>query len=153
MNTRDSLILLVEDDQYDRLLLQRAFRKAGIDNPLQFINDGEAAVQYLAGDGLYADRDRYPLPTIMLLDLKLPRKSGFEVLQWLRQQPELRHLLVVVLTSSKENTDINRAYQFGANSYLVKPPTFDGLQQLIEVFDKYWMNFNEKPEICTRIGD
>lgn len=149
MNRRDSLILLVEDDQYDRLLLQRAFRKAGIANPLQFITDGEAAVQYLAGDDPYADRDRYPLPTIVLLDLKLPRKSGFEVLQWLRQQPELRHLLVVVLTSSKENTDINRAYQLGANSYLVKPPTFDGLQDLIEVFDKYWMNFNERPEIQT----
>ena len=149
MNRRDCLILLVEDDQYDRLLLQRAFRKAGISNPLQFITDGEAAVQYLAGDDPYADRDRYPLPTIVLLDLKLPRKSGFEVLQWLRQQPELRHLLVVVLTSSKENTDINRAYQLGANSYLVKPPTFDGLQDLIEVFDKYWMNFNERPEIQT----
>lgn len=138
-------ILLVEDDSNDVLLIQRAFRKAKLVNPLQVVQDGEAAVLYLGGQGLYADRDRYPLPILMLLDLKLPRLSGLEVLEWLRQQPELRRLLVVVLTSSRENADVNRAYDLGANSYLVKPVAFDGLLEMVRTLNQYWLILNEKP--------
>src|SRR6478672_12672813 len=123
MITMDT-ILLVEDDSNDVLLIQRAFRKASLSNPLQIVEDGEAAILYLKGEESFADRDRYPLPRLILLDLKLPRKSGFEVLVWLRQQPKFYGLPVVVLTSSKEKNDIQQAYLLGANSYLVKPVGF-----------------------------
>jgi len=121
------LILLVEDDPDSVTLLQRAFRKAGLTNALQVVEDGEQAVRYLSGQEPYADPERHPLPVLVLLDLKLPRKSGFEVLAWLRREPDLRHLPVVVLTSSREPSDIKRAYDLGANSYLVKPVAVDAL--------------------------
>lgn len=140
-------ILLVEDDPNDVLLTQRAFRRANLVNPLQVVQDGEAAVLYLGGQGSYADRDRYPLPIIMLLDLKLPRLSGLEVLEWLRQQPGLKRLPVVMLTSSRENVDLNRAYDLGANSYLVKPVAFDGLLEMVRNLNQYWLILNEKPII------
>lgn len=138
-------ILLVEDDPNDVLLIQRAFRRANLVNPLQVVQDGEAAVLYLGGQGSYADRDRYPLPILILLDLKLPRLSGLEVLEWLRQQPRLKRLPVVVLTSSRENVDVNRAYDLGANSYLVKPVAFDGLMEMVRTLNQYWLILNEKP--------
>ena len=140
-------ILLVEDDPNDVLLTQRAFRRANIVNPLQVVQDGEAAVLYLDGQGTYADRDRYPLPVLVLLDLKLPRLSGLEVLEWLQQHPELKRLLVVVLTSSRENADVNRAYDLGANSYLVKPVAFDGFLEMVKTLNMYWLILNEKPRV------
>lgn len=140
-------ILLVEDDPNDVLLIQRAFRKANLANPLYVVEDGENALAYLAGQGDYADRQQYPLPVLMLLDLKLPRKSGFEVLEWLRQQPGLKRLLVVVLTSSANGPDINRAYDLGANSYLVKPVSFDALLEMVRTLGAYWLILNEKPQV------
>ena len=145
LNVAHYTILLVEDDPNDVFLIQRAFRRANIVNPVQVVQDGEAAVLYLSSQEPYADRDRYPLPILMLLDLKLPRLSGLEVLEWLRQQPELRRLLVVVLTSSRENADVNRAYDLGANSYLVKPVAFDGLLEMVRTLNQYWLILNEKP--------
>jgi CheY-like chemotaxis protein len=144
MITMDT-ILLVEDDSNDVLLIQRAFRKASLPNPLQIVEDGEAAILYLKGEESFADRDRYPLPRLILLDLKLPRKSGFEVLVWLRQQPKFYGLPVVVLTSSKENNDIQQAYLLGANSYLVKPVGFDSLLDMIKTLNLYWLMFNQTP--------
>ncbi len=140
-------ILLVEDDPNDVFLIQRAFRKANLANPIQVMNDGEAAVQYLSGQEPYADRDRYPLPMLMLLDLKLPRRSGLEVLEWLKQQPKLKRLPVVVLTSSREHTDLNRAYDLGANSYLVKPVAFDSLLSMVQTLNQYWLIINESPNL------
>ena len=140
-------ILLVEDDPNDVFLIQRAFRKANLANPIQVMNDGEAAVQYLSGQEPYADRDRYPLPMLMLLDLKLPRRSGLEVLEWLKQQPKLKRLPVVVLTSSREHTDLNRAYDLGANSYLVKPVAFDSLLNMVQTLNQYWLIINESPNL------
>jgi CheY-like chemotaxis protein len=140
-------ILLVEDDPNDVFLIQRAFRKANLANPIQVMNDGEAAVQYLSGQEPYADRDRYPLPILMLLDLKLPRRSGLEVLEWLKQQPKLKRLPVVVLTSSREHTDLNRAYDLGANSYLVKPVAFDSLLNMVQTLNQYWLIINESPNL------
>ncbi|HEY9780138.1 MAG TPA: response regulator [Leptolyngbyaceae cyanobacterium] len=140
-------ILLVEDDPNDVFLIQRAFRKANLANPIQVMNDGEAAVQYLSGQEPYADRDRYPLPILMLLDLKLPRRSGLEVLEWLKQQPKLKRLPVVVLTSSREHIDLNRAYDLGANSYLVKPVAFDSLLNMVQTLNQYWLIINESPNL------
>lgn len=147
MNQSRDTILLVEDEPNDVLLMQRAFQKAKLFNPLQVVGEGEVAVSYLSGESPYGDRGRYPLPALMLLDLKLPGMSGFEVLLWLRQQPGLKRLPVVVLTSSKENTDINRAYEVGANSYLVKPVAFDDLVNIMERLNHYWFVLNERPEV------
>jgi CheY-like chemotaxis protein len=147
LNVAHYTILLVEDDPNDVFLIQRAFRRANIVNPVQVVQDGEAAVLYLSSQEPYADRDRYPLPILMLLDLKLPRRSGLEVLEWLRQQPRLKRLPVVVLTSSRENIDVDRAYDLGANSYLVKPVAFDGLLNMVKTLNQYWLLMNEYPKI------
>ena len=136
---RDSAILLVEDDEADILLMQRAFRNARIANPLIEVRDGQAAIQYLAGDGVYADRARYPIPFLMLLDLRLPKLSGFEVLEWIREQPEFGELIVVVLTSSVHVPDEARAHELGANSYLVKPGDFDELVELVKGIKGRWL--------------
>ena len=147
MTDKPYTILLVEDDPNDVLLIQRAFRKSDVVNPIQVVGDGEEAIAYLSGRGPYADRERYPLPVLLLLDLKLPRKSGFEVLEWLRQQPGLKRLPVAVLTSSAETPDINRAYDLGANSYLVKPVRFEGLLRMVQTLNLYWLIINEKPDL------
>ena len=146
MKLTDFIMLLVEDDPNDILLIQRAFAKACLVNPLKVVRDGEEALNYLSGSGEFADRGRYPLPSLILLDLKLPRKSGLEILQWLRQQPALKHIPVIVLTSSKESSDVSRAYDLGANSYLVKPVGFEGLLELVKSIGMYWMILNKTPE-------
>lgn len=148
-----STLLLVEDDPNDVMLFRRAKDKSNLAHPLQVVEDGEAAVAYLSGQDQYADRNRYPLPALMLLDLKLPRKSGLEVLAWLRQQPGIHRLPVVVLTSSRENLDVGRAYDLGANSYLVKPVAFDNLLEMVKALGLYWLILNEKPDIYLPKGE
>ena len=146
-------ILLVEDNPVDVLLMQRAFRNEIFANTsLQIVRDGDAAVFYLNGDGEYSDRDRYPLPAIILLDLKLPRRSGHEVLLWLRQQPELKRLPVVMLTSSRQTLDVKRAYDLGVNSYLVKPIGFASLLEMMQSFREYWLSYTELPETIEFSG-
>lgn len=147
MNAAHDTIIMVEDEPNDVLLIQRAFQKAKLPNPLQVVGGGEEVISYLTGKASYADRKRYPLPALMLLDLKLPGMSGFEVLLWLRQQPLLKRLPVVVLTSSKESRDINRAYELGVNSYLVKPVDFDDLLEIVKTVNLYWFVLSMKPEI------
>jgi CheY-like chemotaxis protein len=142
----DVTILLVEDNPTDVLLIRRALDKAKLANPLQIVSDGDAAVQYLSGDGRFTDRRVHPLPVLVLLDLKLPRRSGIEVLQWLRTQERLRRIPVVVLTSSQQDRDVNAAYDSGANSYLVKPVEFDGLLRMLQTVNMYWLVLNEKPD-------
>lgn len=145
--TQTQTVLLVEDNPVDILLMQRAFRNETFANTsLQIVRDGDAAVFYLNGDGEYSDRDRYPLPAIILLDLKLPRRSGHEVLVWLKQQPELKRLPVVMLTSSRQTLDVKRAYDLGVNSYLVKPIGFASLLEMMQSFNEYWLNYTELPE-------
>ena len=146
MNIVKYTILLVEDDPNDVLLMERALGKAKLVNPLHVVEDGEQALAYLEGQGPYADRARYPLPVLILLDLKLPRMSGLEVLAWLRQQPGLKRIPVVVLTSSNEPADVNRAYDLGSNSYLVKPGGQEEMLELVKALNLYWMILNEKPE-------
>ena len=147
MKSAPRTVLLVEDNPDDVFLIQRAFKKAGLENPLQVVIDGEQAVAYLSGSGSYGDRERYPLPSLLLLDLKLPRRDGHEVLAWLRSQADLRRLVVVILTSSRELSDIDRAYEMGANSYLVKPVAFDALVDMVKTLNQYWLVLSERPNL------
>lgn len=139
-------ILIVEDNAADVMLMRRAFEKVRLANPLQVVTHGDAAVDYLAGQGMYADRQRFPLPVLILLDLKLPRRSGIEVLQWLRAQQGLQHIPVAVLTLSQQSQDINAAYDTGVHSYLIKPVHLDGLLQLLKTTNLYWVMLDTPPQ-------
>ena len=147
MSASPTNILLVEDDPNDALLLERAFRKAGLLYPLIIVSDGDQAVDFLQGIGKYRDRIKYPMPNLMLLDMKLPRRSGHEVLKWLRSRPGLRRLPVIVLTSSNEQRDVVAAYDEGTNSYLVTPSNAELLGQMVSQLEKYWLTLNERPEL------
>ena len=140
-------VLLVEDDPTDFRLLQRAFNKLSEQFEMFRLSNGDEVIAYLAGDAPYENRGAHPMPAVLLLDLKLPRRSGFEVLQWVRSQPGLNRLPVVILTSSRHSTDINRAYDLGANSYLVKPDTGTQLEELAAQFQVYWLKLNESPSL------
>ncbi len=141
-------LLLVEDNPRDVLLFQHAMQKAQLAHPVQVVVDGEAAVEYLEGTGKYADREAFPLPAVMLLDLRLPRRSGFDVLQWLRERPGgLRRLPVVVFTSSSTPNDIDQAYDLGANSYLVKPVQHQELVSILALVAPYWLARNQPPRL------
>ena len=137
-----STILLVEDNPDDAELLTYAFGKAGITNPIILVDDGEKAVRYVKGDADYSDRSEFPLPALILLDLKLPRHSGFEVLQVIRSTEATRRTPVVVLTSSNQEHDIRRAYDLGANAYLVKPVGGDALTTMMNSFRAFWIQLN-----------
>lgn len=139
-------VLLVEDNPDDVLLIRRAFHKANLLNPIHVVVDGDEAVAYLSGEGEYEDRSTHPLPVLILLDLKLPKRSGHEVLEWLRAQEGLRRIPVAVLTSSKESADVNRAYDLGANAYLLKPVEFEALIELVKATNMFWLILNEPPE-------
>jgi CheY-like chemotaxis protein len=138
-NTADDVILLVEDNEDDVFVMQRALKKARIANPLRIVTDGQEAVDYLSAAGNAADRVSFPLPFLVFLDLKLPYLDGFEVLSWIRQQPSLEAVVVVVLTSSAEKKDYERAYALGARSYLVKPPDPKSLLNLMNSLASYWL--------------
>jgi CheY-like chemotaxis protein len=143
---RDSAILLVEDNEADILLLRRAFRNAHIANPLFVVRDGQTAIQYFSGEGDYADRTRYPIPFLILLDLRLPKLSGFEVIAWMRDQPQLADLIVVVLTASDHVPDVTKARDLGANSYLVKPGNFEELVEMVKRIKGRWLLLDRLPE-------
>lgn len=140
-------ILMAEDDDNDVFFLERAFKQAEISNPLRRVKDGEEAIAYLRGDGPYADREKFPLPRFMLLDLKMPRRNGFEVIAWTRQQPGLKRLPIAILTSSKEEPDINHAYDAGANTYLVKPVKFEDLVETIKTLGTFWLMLAKTPNL------
>lgn len=140
-------LLIVEDNSDDLFAVQRALKKARIENPVHVVSDGQAAIDYLAGNGQYADRVAHPLPVLMLVDIKLPRVDGFEVLAWVRAQPQLSDLVVVMLTSSDEDRDHRRAYALGARSYLVKPPTADALLQLAASLASLWGRSPDQPGV------
>ncbi len=125
-------VLYAEDSEDDAFLLQRAFRHASVPNPLVVVPNGKAVVQYLSATGPYADRSQHPFPRAVLLDIKLPHRTGLDVLCWIRQQPELRKLPVIMLTSSAQDRDISSAYAQGADGFLVKPCNSAALLQLGE---------------------
>jgi CheY-like chemotaxis protein len=140
----DDVILHVEDDANDVELVQMAFRKAKSECRIIVVNDGDDAISYLKGEGAYADRAVHPLPAVILLDVKLPRRSGLEVLEWVRSttDPRLRRVPVLMLTSSNQPMDIARAYDLGANSFLVKPADLAVLTELMKTIANYWLGFN-----------
>lgn len=149
MNERQT-ILLVDDSETDRFLLRTAFKKADFDPSLQEVHDGEEAIAYLQGDGAYGDRIRYPLPAVMLLDLNMPKKSGFDVLAWRRTQPGLRRLSVVILTASVREEDVERAFDLGANSFLVKPVKMADLISMIRTLHD-WLQYNHFPPLNEHV--
>src|SRR4051812_17675555 len=138
-------ILIAEDSEEDSEILRRAFRKTGCNVPLLFVRDGQQAMDYLSGDGEYADRTAHPLPRLLLLDLKMPRVDGFDVLGWLQKHPKLKLIPVTVLTSSNFDKDVDRAYGLGANSYLVKPSSLGGYEDIAEKLRSYWIETNRPP--------
>jgi CheY-like chemotaxis protein len=146
MNINDTpihkCILQVEDEEADIFLLQFAFKKAGIQSPVQAVMDGQMAIDYLSGTGAYADREKHPLPCLVLLDLKLPKISGLEVLAWIRQQPNLRSLAVVVFSSSSQPSDLERAYELGANSFIQKAAQFEQTLEIAQLLKGWWLGYN-----------
>jgi CheY-like chemotaxis protein len=144
--TEKATVLLAEDDADDVLLTHIAFEKARLANPLQVVRDGEEAIAYLKGEGRFADRTKYPFPILLLLDLKMPKLHGFEVLEWLRKEPLLRPLPVAVMTSSDHDPHVAKAYELGADSYLIKPPNAEALLALVQRLHAYWLIVSERPE-------
>ena len=138
MSTREPRILVVEDDRNDALLLERAFRKAGLPALDRVLRDGQEAIAYFEGFGVYADRNAYPLPTYMLLDLKVPKVSGLELLASIRERAEHRHLRVVILSSSGEPTDRARARELGVDAYFVKPTRSADLLGVVREIARTW---------------
>ena len=132
-------ILVAEDDPTDAYFFQRAFKRAGIPVSLHFVRDGQEVIDYIQGEGQFADRAAHPLPQLVLLDLKMPRLDGFEVLEWVRNQPGFNSMQIVIFSSSGEPKDINRAYGLGANWYLVKPHSMGELTELVGRFKKFWL--------------
>ncbi|HXT10225.1 MAG TPA: response regulator [Candidatus Angelobacter sp.] len=140
------VILLAEDDEDYQFLLKQVFAKAHIPNPIHVVRNGQEAIAYLKGEGVYSNREEYPLPDVLLLDLKMPRVNGFEVLKWIRSEPGLSGLRILVLTSSDEMRDVNEAYGLGANSYLVKPIDFQDFTRLSRLIADFWFKASRAPE-------
>ena len=140
-------ILLVEDNKMDIALTLDAFREARLANKIHVARNGEEALQYLFGEGEFADRIRYPLPNIILLDLKMPGIDGLEVLKRVKSTPEIKRIPIIILTSSKEEGDRAMSYDLGANSYLVKPISFDGFLEVVKKVTDYWIALNIEPPL------
>jgi len=136
----DVPILLAEDDENDIFLMGRAFDRAGIPNPLFVLRNGQQVINYLSGAGDYAQREQFPLPGLVLLDLKMPWMDGFDVLKWVRAHPQFDALPIVVLTSSKLQTDIDKSRQYGVFDYRVKPHGFSDLVLLLDDVRKCWLD-------------
>ncbi|PWU13951.1 MAG: two-component system response regulator [Verrucomicrobia bacterium] len=135
-------VLLAEDEPSDVFIMERAWKKAGIENELRIVKDGQQAVEYIGGTGAFTDREKHPLPCLILLDIKLPYLSGHQVIEWVRATHSAQTLPVVFLTSSANDMDIDKAYRLGGNAYLVKPPTAEKLVQMLEDLKNFWMKHN-----------
>jgi|SRR5882724_2987188 len=141
-NNQQKNVLLVEDSADDVFFIKRACKGSGVAHALQVVGDGEEAIDYLAGNGVYADRNSHPFPDLVFLDIQLPKRSGHEVLGWIRAQPLMRYLPVVMLTNSLLGSDVSRAYQQGVNSYMGKIASRDELGQTIRILLLYWLELN-----------
>ncbi|MBJ6750273.1 response regulator [Geomonas anaerohicana] len=142
-------ILLVDSDQDQAHFTRLALQRVGVITPVQSARDGEEAIGYLSGSGAFQDRESYPMPVLMLLDLKLPHISGVGLLSWLREQPALKRLPVVVLTAPVPPADLNRAYELGCNSFLFKPNSFNALLVMMQNLVQYWLGLNVAPELAA----
>ena len=148
---RERLIILVaEDDPNDVLLLRRAFHKNGIENPVHVSSDGSDAMAYLQGTGPYADREKHPFPRAIITDLKMPRCSGFELLEWLNEHTECAVIPVVVLSASAEDRDVKRCFELGASAYFQKPSSFAELCDIVKLNHAYWTRavLPSLPKLC-----
>lgn len=143
---RPFTILLADDDPDDRMLTREAFMESRLRNPLEFVHDGEELMDYLHGRGQYAGRLEHPEPGLILLDLNMPKKDGREALREIKADPSLRHIPIVVLTTSKAEEDIFRSYDIGANSYISKPVLFETLVEIVRGLGHYWFELVELPE-------
>ena len=137
-------ILIAEDDENDAIILERALRKAGFVNPIHFCLDGTQVLEYLCGKDQYGDRKKFPFPRILITDLKMPKMGGIEILKWLYHHPECNLIPKIVFTASKLEADIQEAYKWGANSYMVKPGGYERLTKMLKLFFDNW-NMCEKP--------
>lgn len=153
-------ILVIDADADQAHFTRLALQRVGVITPVQVVGDGEEAISYLTGKGAYLDRENHPLPMLILLDLQLPNISGVGFLSWLREQPLLKRIPVVVLTEPGPVGDRNRAYELGCNSYLVKPTSFNALLVMMQVLVQFWLGFNAAPELAPakaqgrpRMGD
>lgn len=142
---RQPCILLAEDNEDDVFFMKRAAKAASILHPIHVAADGRAAIDYLAGLNGYGDREKHPLPFLVFLDLKMPHKSGLDVLEWIRSQPHLQTMLVLILTTSREQSDVQRAYRLGVNAFLVKPPNAGNLTELMKLVRSFWI---ENPQLA-----
>jgi CheY-like chemotaxis protein len=139
-------VLLVEDDLNDIFLVKRAFKKAEIPNPLQVVTDGQEVLNYLQGKGKYADRQAYPMPKLIVMDIRMPLQNGFDVLEWIKRDGQaLRCIPVVIVSSSEDPHDINRAYALGANAYMIKPVDYIEVEKLFQAITHYWGSECAKP--------
>lgn len=145
MSEQSNTVLLIEDNPDDVWAFRRAFREIGWPSPLHVVEGGAQALEYLEGKGKYHNRHEFPLPTLVLVDLKMPGMDGFEVLKWIRAQPELSNLRVVVLTTSDEIRDVNRAYTLGANSFLTKPLNLPEFRNMLDAFITHWIKHSRAP--------
>ncbi len=136
-------ILLVDDDENDVMFTNIALQKAGVTSPVQVVKNGQEALDYLSGEGKFADRDLYPIPYLILLDLKLPFVMGLDILKWLRARPEFDGTIVLVLTSSQQPEDVRTAYRLRANAFLVKPSGLDKLVPLVQSVKDFWLLQNQ----------
>lgn len=142
-------ILLVEDEASDAALLRRGFEQAKVINPIVHLTNGDDALLYLEGRQQYSDRTKFPLPVLILLDLKLPGMTGFQLLQWMRTRSDIRRIPVVVLTADDASATINSAYDLGANSYLVKPGNAAAIAKMVNAIRQYWIDLNEDPKLVS----
>lgn len=138
MKTGTGTILIVEDDRNDVEFLRRAFRKAGAENPVQVVSNGEEAVAYLSGHGSFADRAVFPFPRVIMSDLKMPRMGGLELLKWIHENPKFRVVPTLIFTASDSHADIAAAYEYGAAGYVVKPVGFQDLERYARIIVDYW---------------
>ncbi len=138
-------ILMADDDADDRMLARDALAESRLTNDLYIVSDGQELMDYLKRRGAYEDPDSSPAPGVILLDLNMPRKDGFEVLAEIRRDPELRRIPVVILTTSKAEEDVYRGYDLGANSFVTKPVTFEGLVEAMKALGQYWFEIVELP--------
>jgi CheY-like chemotaxis protein len=138
-------VLIIEANDDDALLFRKALEKAGVDNPIRTLADGREAIAYLNGAGPYGDRRRHPLPSIIYTALNLPNKNGFAVLDWLNQHPERASIPVIVMSWSADEEDVQKAYEMGANSYMVKPGTFQELIHSLRAAAEYWQCCFKQP--------
>jgi len=139
MSAVQPLVLAAEDEETDAMILRMAFERAALTSPLVVVRDGQEAIDYLLGQGPYADRAAHPLPALLLLDLKMPRMNGFDVLGWLASRPKLNYLPAVVLSSSSDSDDIRRAKAAGARDYFVKPHSLTGYAEILRTLHSRWV--------------